>query len=199
MRAHPIRRARQRGMTLVIGLIMLVMISLAAVATYQMSKTGLEIVGNMQFENEAVASANAAIQEALSTTRLYESPNTLFLQPCGQQNRLCYDLTGDTQPDLTVDVVPPSCVRARILIAEDLDLDTLNPDTNLPVDFGCLSGDQQTTWAIGGVPTGLTLCAESIWTIEARAAEIVSNANVTVTMGAQILVHRNAVDTSCPT
>ncbi|MEK7736556.1 MAG: hypothetical protein AAB319_02190, partial [Pseudomonadota bacterium] len=43
---------RQRGATLVIGLIMLVLLTLMAVSSFNLGKSNLQIVGNMQFRNQ---------------------------------------------------------------------------------------------------------------------------------------------------
>ena len=54
-------RGRQAGMTLIVGLIILIMISLAVVASYQMSKGSMQVVSNMQFANEAVSGAHSGV------------------------------------------------------------------------------------------------------------------------------------------
>jgi len=58
----------QRGATLVVGLIMLVLITLMVTTAFMLSNTNLKAVGNMQFRDEAIAAANAAIETVLSTS-----------------------------------------------------------------------------------------------------------------------------------
>jgi len=55
----------QRGATLIIGLIMLVLITLMMVSAFLMSSTNLKSVGNMQSREEATAAANFAIEKVI--------------------------------------------------------------------------------------------------------------------------------------
>jgi Tfp pilus assembly protein PilX len=57
----------QRGATLVVSLIMLVLISLLVTSAFTMSSTNLKSVGNMQNRNEAIAAGNKAIEQVLSS------------------------------------------------------------------------------------------------------------------------------------
>lgn len=65
---RPVPSRVQRGATLVIGLIMLVVITLMVISAFTLSSTNLKSVGNMQIRNEAIAAANAAIETVLSTS-----------------------------------------------------------------------------------------------------------------------------------
>lgn len=58
---------KQRGVTLLVGLIMLVLITLMVTAAFTLSSTNLKAVGNMQFRDEAVAAANVALERHIST------------------------------------------------------------------------------------------------------------------------------------
>ena len=57
----------QRGVTLIIGLIMLVLITLMVTTAFMLSNTNLKAVGNMQFRDEAIAAANVATEDVLSS------------------------------------------------------------------------------------------------------------------------------------
>ncbi len=57
---------RQRGITLIVGLIMLVLITLMVTAAFTLSSTNLRAVGNMQFRDEAMAAANVALERVVS-------------------------------------------------------------------------------------------------------------------------------------
>jgi type II secretory pathway pseudopilin PulG len=191
-------RDRQQGMTLVIGLIMLIMISLAAVASYNMARTSLDVVGNMQFRNEAVASADSAIQEAISTVRFFQTPGTIFLNPCENTNNLrCYDLNRDGTTDIRVQLRPPVCVKARPKPNAELDLATIVPGEVLPRDAACAAGVGQ-QFGIVGAPTGNSQCADSTWEIVADVTDAVSSARITVTQGVDVRVSTEDVGTSCP-
>jgi len=62
---HMTSLQKQRGVTLVVGLIMLVLITLMVTAAFMMSTTNLKSVGNMQHRDEAIAAANAAIEHVV--------------------------------------------------------------------------------------------------------------------------------------
>lgn len=87
----------QRGVTLVVGLIMLVLITLMVTSAFMLSNTNLKAVGNMQFRDEAIAAANAAIETVLGTS--LESTNTEV------------DIGGIKYQ---VAIATPTCIRAAI-------------------------------------------------------------------------------------
>ena len=63
----PVTRRAQRGATLIVGLIMLVLLTLVATSAFMLSTGNLKAVGNMQFRNEATAAANMAIEQMISS------------------------------------------------------------------------------------------------------------------------------------
>lgn len=94
----------QRGATLVVGLIMLVLITLVVTSAFLLSTGNLRAVGNMQFRNEAIAAANRAIELKIGSD---------FAVPTAEVG-LPVDLTGDNQPDYYVDIAKPTCIRASV-------------------------------------------------------------------------------------
>lgn len=70
----------QRGSTLIVGLIMLLLFTLMISSAFNMSGTNLKAVGNMQSRDEAIAAANAAIEEViiLNFTGLKEPQDYTF-------------------------------------------------------------------------------------------------------------------------
>lgn len=96
----------QRGATLVVGLIMLALITVLVTSAFTMSSTNAKAVGNMQFRDEAVAAANKAIEQVLS------SPFTN--SPAGQEINV--DLNNDDAVDYVVVFDTPTCVRDSKLV-----------------------------------------------------------------------------------
>lgn len=86
----------QRGATLIVGLIMLVLITLMVTAAFMLSTTNLKAVGNMQYRDEAIAAANAAIEQVISS-------DAIFITPAAQ------DITVG---DYTAKVAAPVCLYA---------------------------------------------------------------------------------------
>lgn len=95
-------KSTQRGATLVVGLIMLVLITLMVTTAFVLSNGNLKAVGNMQFRDEAIAAANLAIEQVISTD-FTAAPVAL--------NDFGVDIDQDGKPDYFVDVNVPQCVK----------------------------------------------------------------------------------------
>lgn len=92
--------AGQRGMTLAVGLIMLLVLTLFALAAMRLSTSSLRTVGNMQITSEAASAAQTAIEQVLSST-------TAFTAPASQTITVPVNRT-----DFSVAVAAPVCIRA---------------------------------------------------------------------------------------
>lgn len=95
-------RAGQRGAALVVGLIMLVLITLMLITALNLGTTNFRAVSNMQFRSEAVAAANKAIEQVMST------PFTAA--PAAET--VVVDIDNNDDPDYTVAVAAPVCIYA---------------------------------------------------------------------------------------
>lgn len=102
-----IQARAQRGATLVVSLIMLVLITLLVTTAYTLSTSNLKAVGNMQFRNEAQAAANIAIQQVLSSS--------FTSSPAAESVNVDLDNNGST--DYVVNIAQPTCVRAVLASA----------------------------------------------------------------------------------
>ena len=95
-------RHSQRGITLFVGLIMLVLITLMVTSAFTLSTSNLKSVGNMQARDEAIAAANQAIEHVLS------SPFTTA--PAAEEINV--DINNDGVTDYVASIAIPICVRA---------------------------------------------------------------------------------------
>lgn len=93
---------RQRGATLIVGIIMLVLITLMVTTAFQLSSSNQKTVGNMQFRNESIAAANAAIEEVISTVDTFTTPSATTITVNGY----------------AVDVAEPVCLYATEVITD---------------------------------------------------------------------------------
>ena len=93
----------QRGATLIIGLIMIVLITLIVVNAFTLSSSNLKSVGNMQVREEAIAAANQAIEKVISAP---------FTNSLGTQS-FVVDINGDGVNDYTVAIATPTCIGAK--------------------------------------------------------------------------------------
>jgi hypothetical protein len=188
-----LHRHAQGGMALVVGLILLALMTVMAITGFNIGRTSMDIVGNMQARQAVIAAANSAIQEALSTTRLFEAPSAIFLNPCTDPNTRCYDINGDDENDIEVRLTPqPTCVQAQTIPTAALDVE-VDPNAS-----GCLVETCKGCQGIEGAATGNSLCANSVWEIHAVASDLVTEAEITVTQGAAVRVDTDDIETHCP-
>lgn len=102
--------ARQRGATLLVSLIMLVVLTLFAVTAINLSNTNLRIVGNMQMQSEATAAAQLAIENVISTS------DFIITLPVPQ----AVDINNDGTADYTVTFTPaPTCQYYKPVVKTD--------------------------------------------------------------------------------
>lgn len=187
----------QRGMALVVGLILLALMTVMAITGFNIGRTSLDIVGNMQGRQEVIVAANSAIQEALSTTRLFQAPSAIFLNPCTGANTRCYDTNGDGNDDIQVALrgppgeANPICIQAQSIPNSQLDVE------NDAGQAGCATGVSQ-TFGVEGTSTGSSLCANSVWEIVAVATDLVTEAEIVITQGAAVRVSTDEIGTNCP-
>jgi type II secretory pathway pseudopilin PulG len=67
---------RQRGMTLIIGLMMLVSITLLGMSMASLSTSNLQVVRNAQMEQARVAIAQQAVEQVLGGANYFEAPTS---------------------------------------------------------------------------------------------------------------------------
>lgn len=193
-RPHPRPRpyslpARQRGMTLFVGLVMLVLLLLMGISAFNMTRTNTAITGNMQNRMEATNAAMQAVEETISTTQFIDTPSNAVPNSCGT-NQVCVDVNGDGNDDITVNLTPPPCIK-KIQVIKNANLDLTNS-----AEAPCALGVTQNL-GVAGAATGDSLCAESVWEINASASDTITEAVSTVTTGVAVRVPAdNALDTS---
>jgi Tfp pilus assembly protein PilX len=110
-------RNTQRGVTLFVGLIMLVLITLMVTSAFMLSNTNLRSVANMQSRDEAIAAANYAISQVLS------SPFTN--NPVAEEINV--DINNDNQAEYVVSIAAPVCIRAAVDATATVSSETLGP------------------------------------------------------------------------
>lgn len=98
---------QQRGSTLMVALIMLALLTLIALSAMKSTTSGIQIVGNAQFREEAKAVAQKAIERVLSDGNFRSSV------PAPQS----HDVNGDGVFDYTVTFAKPTCRAAKAVVA----------------------------------------------------------------------------------
>jgi Tfp pilus assembly protein PilX len=184
-------RRQQRGFTLLVGLIMLILMTLFAVATFQLGKGSLQVVGNMQSRNQALSAAQGTIDEVLSSTTFTKTPATAINAPCSGRNTRCFDANGSGANDIVVTLTPnPMCIKAKTIRNAELKL--ADPD-----DVGCAVGAQQTAGIEGSV-TGASLCSDSLWDVRAVAVDSVTSSSASINQGVAVRVSTDTIALTCP-
>lgn len=118
-------RRAQRGATLVVGLIMLVLLTLVVTTAFMMSSGNLKAVGNMQFRDEAIAAANVAIEEIIGTN-FTAAPTAADVD---------VDIDRDNVVDYTVNVMMPQCIQAVPVAADVSGLSGVTSGVPTSTDF----------------------------------------------------------------
>lgn len=188
MTARPHRH--QQGLTLVMSLIMLVLLTLLALTSITLGNSNLQIVGNMQQREQAIAAANQVLEETISSTRFFNSPDAAVATPCDGPNVRCVDVDGDGKTDVKVALTPsPACVKAQSIKNSDLDLSNNE-------DLGCSVSVDQGGFG-NGAPNGNSECGSTIWDVTAVATDVATQASVKVTQGVAVRVAKDDIVTNC--
>ena len=190
---HARIRRGQRGITLVVGLIMLLLLTLMAVVAFHMGTSQTAIVANAQHRDEATDAAQQAIDTVLNSSNFMVDPSAAIPAsncPGAGANTLCVDVSGDGTPDVKVSLTPqPTCISGAPIPNGALDLSKSE-------DLACAAGAGQ-TMGIEGSTNGNSLCATSSWEITAMAADMATNTNVTVVEGANARIATTDLANNC--
>jgi Tfp pilus assembly protein PilX len=162
------RLRSQRGATLAVGLIMLTLITVMVTSAFNLSTTNLAAVGNMQFRDEAIAAANKAIEQVLS------SPFTDA--PTGQAINV--DIDNDDTPDYEVVFSAPTCISDSEIVNNATALSSVTLGSSFSV-------------------IGSTF-HETIWDLSATVSDTNrSGASVQVHQGVRVLLTQAQYDAVC--
>lgn len=164
---------KQRGSTLLVALVMLVVLTLLVLSAIRSSNTNLRIAGNMQMQGEATAAAQQAIEQVLSSNFTANPVSSV----------VNVDINNDGTNDYRADVAKPTCLGSRAL---------LNSDPGIPLD--CISSSSASNTGImsaSGIPvtTGLSWCFKQQWDVQTQATSLTgAGADVTIHQGTALTV-----------
>jgi type II secretory pathway pseudopilin PulG len=193
------KRQRQRGVTLIISLIMLVLLTIMALTSFNIGKSSLQVIDNAQQQGQVLNAAQTMLNQVVSSPTFTEAPgNVLDNSNCpsalaAPANSRCVDVTGDGKTVVVVTMTPqPLCLQATAIPNS-----TLNLSSQSSEDWGC-TVQERGQHGIEGMQEGDSLCANSLWELNAEAKESVSSAKALVTQGVAMRVSKDSVDTACP-
>lgn len=138
---------RQRGASMIVALIMLLLMTLLGLTTYRLGGTSTQVVGNLQQHNQALAAAQSTIEQVFSNGTFPQNPGSALPAPCnGTPNTNCVDVNGDGTADITVQIgsLPASGQMQAAPCVQQVK-PMLNSALNLsrPDDAGCAVGVAQ--------------------------------------------------------
>lgn len=183
-------RHDQRGVTLIVALIMLVALAMLGIWAANSSTTNLRSVGNTQARDEALAAAVAAVEQTISTPLFTKEPAAVAASP------IPVDVDGDGNSDYTANLSPPpNCYRLRTLKSLELEPDSA-------ADRVCLGSSASPTSGIEVVgaapPTGDSLCADGDLNVRAEVIDPRSSAKVAVNQGISVRILTTDATAICP-
>jgi Tfp pilus assembly protein PilX len=177
---RPSRRS-QRGATLMIAMIFLVILTLIVVSSIKVTNVNTRIVGNMQVQKEAQAAAQQGIETVISSdfTKL-PAPSTVSVD---------INDGGQAASTYAVSVAAPECTSVKPIKLSELDAS--NAD-----DVPCYaSGAAQNTGIEGAGANGNSMCSNSNWDVNATAtAPAVATTATTTHQGIAVRV---SLDAAC--
>ena len=162
--------SKERGVTLIVTLIMLVIMMLLAIAAINISTTNLKVVGNMQLQQEATNAAQSAINQVLSKGTYLSDPTTAP--------------TSLTVGDYTVSLAPP-CLKSAVTLFESDFVKPLNAE-----DQKCIPSSQW-TWMNG---VAMSDCARVTFQIAATINDPSTKVQVRIVEGASMRMDRVIAD-----
>ena len=172
----------QSGITLVMSLIMLVVLTLLVVSAIRFGNINLKIAGNAQTQVEATAAAQVGIERMLGAISAAEKIDTVAAQP---------DMSVSTGAlAYKVNVAKPVCVFSKNIATTELDPTKAGdklcfeaPDVDAP-----LGSD--------GKPMAKpTACKDQQWDVAASIADAPTGAKVNMLQGVSLRV---AAQVQCP-
>ena len=188
----------QQGAALFVVLVLMIAMVWFAMSALGISRQNLQIVGNRQAETQATASAQRAIEKAISSDLFSKDPAAVAAVPVPT------DIDGDGTIDFTALLTPqPKCVRLRPIKAVEItptDIATMIATKKTC----CLASTQPPGSASGGyieqpgrVVAGDSPCFATEWNVSAAVDDPMTHTKVTVNQGVAIRLLKEDAEKSC--
>jgi Tfp pilus assembly protein PilX len=175
----------QRGVVLVVTLIMLGIFTVIVVGMVTTSNINFKVAGNQQYRLEAKSAARNAVEAYISNAANFQLPLPTV------STEMASDFNGDGTVDMTATVAPPDCIRSvPIMMAE---LDVTDED-----DAQCYGTTQNANPGIlnsGAIAsTGSSWCSRMNWDVAAVVADTTTGASIEMHQGVYL---RTLIGTPC--
>ena len=195
--------ARQSGVVLMIGMVMLLMLTLVAVGVIRMAARHGQVVDNAQVRSEAGAAGNYALDMVLnepSTTwnDLKTAAGRNFAVNLGTQHS-----ADSTANSVNVVVRNLTCKRARVIKNAELVRQSGGISYVDAADASCFGGASNTGLTIVdpgavGTPTGDSYCGTVLYDMQAQTGDAkLLDATATVVQGVEVRTDIASLAASC--
>ena len=179
-------RSDQCGISLVLGLIMLILLTLLAISAFQATNINLRIAGNMQVRQETLGAAQTGIEQVLSSPA--------FVDPTTPPAPKTVSLNGASY---TVDFTPaPACKSVVDIPSEDLV--PTNPDDFVCIPSAALPGSGSGIFLASGVPAPPSYCSNTRWAVIAVVADANTGSNSSLDQGVGVRISKANALNACP-
>lgn len=165
---------KQRGVVLVIGLMMLILLTLMAVAALKFGTSNFAVVANQQTRAEAVRSAEQVIDQIIENQEIVMTGGTNLFGT--GSNTVSIDINGDGTGDYSVVVAAPTCVKRQVIPQNTLNFAVAD-------DLGCARSVDQASLGVEGAAAGDSICSTVTWDVTATASDAFQQNNVSVIQG----------------
>jgi Tfp pilus assembly protein PilX len=188
------RLHRQRGITLIVSMIMLILITMLAITSFRLGSGNLQIVGNMQQRNQAISGAQSAIEQVVSNPGFSATPANTVPAPCADAlgvkspNTACIDVNGDGTTDVSVKVGSTNSLgqwQTSPCVQQVKPVTNASLDLSRAEDASCAIGVGQ-TFGVSGSASGNSMCTEMLWDVEAVATDATQGAAAAVSAGVRV-------------
>ena len=175
-------RRNQAGITLVVSLIMLIVLTLLVVSAIRFGNINVKISGNAQTEAEATSATQVAIERTMKQIAMADKIDEIAAQPAVVVS------TGGAS--YSVSVAKPTCVLSRSIKNTELDPVKVS-------DRACLGQEDvdKLISADGNLMAPPTSCKAQQWDIDATVSNAASGAQVNMLQGITLRV---SAEVQCP-
>jgi hypothetical protein len=182
----------QRGVTLIVALVLLALLSMFGIWAYNGSTNNMRIVGNMQVRQEATDAAQAAIEQTISTPLFTTQPAAVAA------SSVAVNINGVDYPVWLKNKDgerEPTCYRVKVIKQNELDVESAS-DRPCMKDTGPPQPDSDVPPAI--VSAGDSMCSDTEWNVYAEVTDEQTGAFVAVNQGVAARVLTTDANNACP-
>ena len=181
-------RHKQQGVVLLIGMMMLILLTLMAVAAVKFGTANFTLVNNQQRRGEAVRAAEQVIDQIISNQEIAMTGGTNLFGTVN--NTVQVDINGDGTADYTVTVNAPVCIKRQVVSQSILNF-------AVPDDLACAKSVDQASLGVEGSAAGDSLCSEVVWDVNAAAVDAFGQNSIAVVQGIGQRVATTKIATVC--